>query len=129
MRKQNLNKPANIFRELSSLWHYDAACERVDVLAAELTSHIAGLTGSVCLGLIKTDATQKFFGLVYLLDSYGLILRQRYREQGDAVFIFLDKKTLPVLSEYEDAVVTERIPENPILTDKEYFDTALALAA
>jgi len=102
-----MNYPARIFRDLTSTWHQDAANERVDRLAAELAAQMADKKGSLCLGLVQKEAIATFHGLVFLLDSFGLMLRQRYREQGDGVFVFLDRKE-GVESEFAGAVVHER---------------------
>lgn len=102
-----MNHPALIFTTLSSAFQRDAASEIVDILAAELTAQVARASGPVCVGLIKREAVPRFFGLVFLLDQYGLILRKRYRQQGDGVFVFLEpKKEVP--SEFAGAVVREK---------------------
>ena len=102
-----VNQPARVFRDLTSAFQQDAAGERVDVLAAELASCVADARGSLCVGLIHKEVVPKLFGLVFLLDGYGLLLRQRYREQGDGVFVFLDRKNVAE-SEFAGAVVLER---------------------
>lgn len=102
-----MNYPARIFRDLTSTWHMDAASERVDRLAAELAACIADKKGSMCLGLVQKEALSSFHGLVFLLDSFGLMLRQRYREHGDGVFVFLDRKE-GCESEFAGNVVVER---------------------
>ena len=100
-----MNYPARIFRDLSSAWQRDAADERVDILAAELTSCVAA-QGTLCLGLIRAEAVPKFFGLVYLLDSCGILLRKRHRKEG-GVLVFAEVKQ-EVASEFAGAVVFER---------------------
>ena len=104
------NHPARVFRDLTSSFQQDAAGERVDILAAELASCVAEARGSLCLGLIHKETVPKLYGLVFLLDGYGLVLRQRYREQGDGVFVFLDRKG-DVRSEFADSVVHERFAD------------------
>lgn len=101
-----MNHPALLFRDLTSAWQQDAASERVEVLAAELAASVAAFAGSTCLGLIRPEAVPKFFGLVYFLDGYGLVLRKRYRTHADAVFVYLDKKT-PAIPQEHCGVVTE----------------------
>lgn len=115
-----MNYPARIFRDLASTWNRDAADERVDILASELASYAARTNTSLCLGLIAQDAVPKFYGLVYLLDTYGLMLRKRYRQNGDAVFVFVETKQAAHPHEYAGAVVNELAsPEtNPVLTVK-----------
>ena len=105
-----MNYPARVFRDLTSGFQADAAGERVDVLAAELAACMAEARGSLCLGLVHKETVPKMFGLVFLLDGYGLLLRQRYREQGDGVFVFLDRKK-PVQSEFVGNVVRERFAD------------------
>ena len=104
------NHPARVFRDLVSSWHQDAASDRVDVLAAELVSCVADAKDSLCLGLIEKAAVSRLYGLVFLLDGYGVLLRQRYREQGDGVFVFLDRKQA-CESEFAGAVVNEIVTE------------------
>ena len=103
-----MNYPARVFRDLSSTWQRDAASERVDLLAAELTSCVAA-EGPLCLGLIRAEAVPKFFGLVYLLDSCGVLLRKRHRKEG-GVLVFAEAKR-EVMSEFAGAVVYERTLE------------------
>lgn len=100
-----MNHPARIFRDLLSIWHYDCAAERVDSLAAELAAWAARVD-TICLGLLEKDAIAKVYGLTYLLDGYGFILRQRYRQKGDAVFVYLDRKQ-DTVSEFAGSYVTE----------------------
>lgn len=108
-----MNHPASLFRDLSSAWHLDAAGERVDALAAELAAH-AARAGTLCLGLIEPEAVPRFYGLVFLLDSYGLTLRKRYRQRGDAVFVFVEPKGSAAASEFAGAVVRECAVPAPV---------------
>jgi hypothetical protein len=87
-----VNHAAATFRTLLSAWHQDAADERVDALAAELAAAVAPSPAPLCLGLIHKEVVPRLFGLVFLLDGYGLLLRQRYRQQGDGVFVFLERR-------------------------------------
>ena len=105
-----MNYPVRVFRDLSSVWQQDAASDRVDLLAAELTSCVAA-QGTLCLGLIRAEAVPKFFGLVYFLDSYGILLRKRHRQEG-GVLVFAEVKQ-PVVSEFTGALVFERTLERP----------------
>ncbi|CAN5878692.1 hypothetical protein BH24DEI2_BH24DEI2_16920 [soil metagenome] len=99
-----------MFRDLTSSFQQDAAGERVDVLAAELASCVADAPGSLCLGLVHKETVPKLYGLVFLLNGYGLVLRQRYREQGDGVLVFLDRKG-DAVSEFAGSVVVERFAD------------------
>ena len=103
-----MNYPARIFRDLSSVWQRDASSERVDSLAAELTA-CAAAQGTLCLGLIQAEAVPQFFGLVYFLDTYGILLRKRHRKEG-GVLVFAEVKQAAA-SEFEGAVVVERTRE------------------
>lgn len=103
------NPAARVFRNLLGSWHRDAADERVDVLAAELAACVAAARGPLCLGLLRKDVVPRLFGLTFLLDGYGLLLRQRYRQQGDGVFVFLERKH-GCQHEYAGATVRERLP-------------------
>ena len=105
-----VNYPARVFRDLTGAFQQDAAGDRVDVLAAELASCVADARGSLCVGLVHKEVVPKLFGLVFLLDGYGLLLRQRYREQGDGVFVFLERKTAAE-SEFAGSVVVERFAD------------------
>ena len=115
-----MNYPARIFRDLSSTWQQDAAAERVDILAAELTARVAA-GGTLCLGLIHAESVPKFFGLVYLLDTYGILLRKRHRKEG-GVLVFAEVKQA-VESEFAGAAVFERTLERPetLSTNEEVF--------
>lgn len=104
-----MNHPAHVFRDLLGSWHRDSADERVDVLAAELAACVAAAPGALCLGLLRKDAVPKLFGLIFLLDGYGLLLRQRYRQQGDGVFVFAERKA-EVTSEFTGQVRETRQP-------------------
>ncbi len=103
-----MNYPACVFRDLSSAWHLDAASENVDILAAELAAQIAHTTKPLLLGLIKPEAVAKFYGLVFLLDSYGLLLRKRHREGSDGVYVYLERRPESAVSEFVGAVVLEK---------------------
>ena len=120
------NHPARVFRDLTSSFQQDAGGERVDALAAELASCVAAARGSLCLGLVYKETVPKLYGLVFLLDGYGLLLRQRYREQGDGVFVFLDRKG-DVASEFAGSVVVERVVERGV--PERFADVALPWAA
>lgn len=102
------NQTAQIFRNLFATWQQDAASPKVDALAAELTAQVA-VGGSVCVGLMQISSIPKLFGLIYFLDGYGLLLRQRYRDQRDGIFVYVDRKS-DVTSEFAGSVVRERIP-------------------
>lgn len=110
-----MNYPAAIFRTLNGAWHLDSADQRVDSLAAELAACVATSRGPLCLGLIHNEVVPSFFGLVYLLDHYGLVLRKRRRQDGRGVFVFIERKR-EVASEYVGATVSERSPERPAET-------------
>jgi hypothetical protein len=98
--------PSRLFRDLTSTWNHDASSERVDLLAAELASAVAAAGHSICVGLIQQEAVPKFYGLVFLLDSFGLVLRKRYRKAGDAVFVYVEAKQTTG-SEFAGAYVYE----------------------
>lgn len=100
------NYPARVFRALHGAWNQDASGERVDQLAAELAACAAACQGVICLGLVRKEAVPSFFGLVYLLDGYGLLLRKRYRSDGATAFVYLSvSEGAP--SEFAGTVVRE----------------------
>jgi hypothetical protein len=101
-----MNKTAQVFRDLLANWQHDAASPQIDTFAAELVAHVAK-HGSTCVGLMQTSSIPKLFGLIYFLDGYGLLLRQRYRDQRDGIFVYLDRKQ-DVVSEFAGSVVSER---------------------
>lgn len=107
-----MNHPVSTFRALSSAFQHDAASSTVDTLAAELAAQVGRESHALLLGLVRRDAVRKFYGLVYLLDGYGLTLRQRHRERGDGVFVYAERKAAAV-SEFEGAAVVERVTEIP----------------
>ena len=123
-----MNYPARIFRDLSSVWQRDAANGRVDSLAAELTACVAA-QGALCLGVIRAEAVPKYYGLVYLLDSYGILLRKRHRKEG-GVLVFAEVKQ-EVASEFAGAVVFERTlaPSEAAVTVSQSAERELAQAA
>jgi hypothetical protein len=102
------NQTAQLFRNLFATWQQDAASSKIDALAAELTAQVAK-DGSVCVGLMQVSSIPKLFGLIYFLDGYGLLLRQRYRDQRDGIFIYVDRKA-ETASEFAGSVVRERVP-------------------
>ena len=81
--------PAALFRALGAAWDSDSADMRCDQLAADLAAQVAA-DGPARVALLRKDAVPQLFGLVFFLDAYGLNLRQRYRQQGDGVFVFLE---------------------------------------
>lgn len=99
-----MNHPVSTFRALSSAFQHDAAGAEVDTLAADLAARVGSSRHPLCLGLVRKDAVRKFYGLVYLLDGYGLTLRQRHREGGEGVFVYAERKA-DVPSEFAGAVV------------------------
>lgn len=101
-----MNKTAQVFRDLLSNWQQDAASPQIDTFAAELVAHVAK-NGSTCVGLMHVSSIPKLFGLIYFLDGYGLLLRQRYRDQRDGIFVYIDRKQ-ETMSEFAGSVVNER---------------------
>ncbi len=102
-----MNYPARVFRDLLSSWHYNSSSPRIDILAAELTTEVVNARTSLCLGLMEKEALPKLFGLSYVLNDYGLILRQRYRKQNDGIFIFVDQKQ-NIHQEFKGNIVKEK---------------------
>ena len=102
-----MNYPVSTFRALSSAFHHDAASAEVDVLAADLAARVGSSRHPLLVGLVRKDAVRKFYGLVYLLDGYGVTLRQRHREGGEGVFVYAERQER-AQSEFIDAVVSER---------------------
>lgn len=101
-----MNRAARTFERLEQLWEIDAASSEVDILAAELAAQTAH--GRRLVDIRPKDTISKLFGLVFLLDTYGLILTQKYRDQRDGVYVWLELKK-PDVSEFEGAVVVERL--------------------
>lgn len=81
--------PAHLFWKLMYAWSRDCADMSADIYAADLAA-LVGREGRTCVALLKKDAVPSLFGLTFFLDGYGLALRQRYRQQGDGVFIWLE---------------------------------------
>lgn len=104
--KNPSNQAAKTFRNLLFIWQQDAASSQIDALAAELTAQVAK-DGSSCVGLMQVSSIPKLFGLIYFLDGYGLLLRQRYRDQRDGVFVYIDRKQ-DAVSEFAGSIVNER---------------------
>ena len=102
-----MNYPVSTFRALSSAFHHDAASAEVDVLAADLVARVGSSRHPLLVGLVRKEAVRKLYGLVYLLDGYGVTLRQRHREGGEGVFVYAERQE-PAQSEFVDAVVSER---------------------
>lgn len=107
MKGVGMNNAAMLFRDLLSTWQHDASSERVETLAAELSSCVANSDTSPCVALMNTQSIPSLFGLIYFLDGYGLLLHQRYRQQRDGVFIYIDRKN-EVPSEFTGNQVQER---------------------
>jgi hypothetical protein len=101
-----MNHPALLFRALSSAWQHDAASPQVDLLAADLAAAVGRSAHPLCVGLVRNEAIPKLYGLVYLLDGYGVTLRQRYRDGGGA-FVYAERRG-DIPSEFAGAVVLER---------------------
>ncbi len=102
-----MNHPVSTFRALSSAFQQDAAGAQVETLAADLAARVGSSRHPLCVGLIRKEAVRKFYGLVYLLDGYGLTLRQRHREGGEGVFVYAERKEAAP-SEFAGAVVYAR---------------------
>ncbi len=102
-----MNHPVSTFRALSSAFQQDAVSDEVDLLAADFAAQVGRGRHPLCVGLVHKEAVRKLYGLVYLLDGYGLTLRQRHREGGEGVFVYAERKA-EAFSEFADAVVSER---------------------
>lgn len=102
-----MNQPASVFRILDHAFQRDAASHEVDVLAAELASLVGACRGPLLLALLRKEAVPRTFGLVFLLDGYGLVLRHRYRRDGQSAFLFVERKP-EVASAFAGTVVHER---------------------
>lgn len=106
-RDPHRNDASALFRALAAAWASDAADHRVDVLASELAARVARAPGPLCLGLITRESVPRYYGLVFLLDGFGVCLRKRHRQDGRSVFVFAEPKgSAP--SEHAGAVVRER---------------------
>lgn len=103
-----MNHPARLLSQMLSTWHQDTTAPHLEALAAELTTEAVNTKGSLCVGLFKKDFQPRLFGLAYFLDSYGLIMRQRFRKQGDGFFVFIDLKPESKESEFKGNTVTEQ---------------------
>jgi hypothetical protein len=108
-----MNHPVSTFRALSSAFQQDAASFEVETLAADLAARVGSSRHPLCIGLVRKDAVRKFYGLVYLLDGYGLTLRQRHREGGEGVFVYAERKEAAP-SEFAGATVYVR--REPVYT-------------
>ena len=102
-----MNRPAHLFRTLAHAFNRDAADPAVDALAAELAACAARSGAPLLLGLLRPEAVPRYFNLVFVLDGYGLTLRQRYRRDGDAAWLYLEPKGRPV-SEFAGTAVRAR---------------------
>jgi hypothetical protein len=102
-----MNQPASTFRTLDQAFQRDAASSHVDALAAELASEVGASRGPLLLALLRKEAVPRTFGLVFLLDGYGLVLRHRYRRDGQSAFLFVERKQ-PAASAFAGSVVRER---------------------
>lgn len=122
-----MNHPVSTFRALSSAFQHDAAGSEVDLLAADLAARVGSSRHPLCVGLVHKDAVRKFYGLVYLLDGYGLTLRQRHREGGEGVFVYAERKEAAP-SEFAGAVVHAR-HETPAYETPAHEVAVLARAA
>lgn len=109
-KENRMTHPVSAFRALSSAFQHDALGADVDLYAAELAAQVGADPYPLLVGLIHKDAVRKFYGLVYLLDGYGLTLRQRHRAGGDGVFVYAERKA-DARSEFDGAVVTETVTE------------------
>ncbi len=107
-KENRMNQPVSTFRALSSAFQHDAMGTDVDLYAAELAAQVGADPYPLLVGLIDKEAVRKFYGLVYLLDGYGLTLRQRHRAGGDGVFVYAERKA-DAPSEFDGAVVTETV--------------------
>ena len=105
-----MNHAATVFRNLLFNWQHDASSQYIEVLAAELSALVASSNTSLCVGLMDTHSIPKLFGLIYFLDGYGLLLRQRYRQQRDGVFVYVDLK-IEAPNEFTGNYVQERTLE------------------
>lgn len=105
-----MNQPASIFRTLDQAFQRDAASHEVDALAADLAAHVGASSGPLLLALVRKEAVPRTFGLVFVLDGYGLVLRHRYRRDGLSAFLFVERKP-EAASAFEGTVVREhRVP-------------------
>lgn len=106
------NEAARLFRTLSHAFNRDAADHRVDALAADLAALVARSEAPLCLGLLRKEAVPRYYGLVFVLDAYGLVLRQRYRADGASAFVYVERKRAAA-SEFAGTVVRARRASPP----------------
>ena len=102
-----MNQPASTFRTLDQAFNREAASQQVDALAAELAAQVGASRGPLLLALLRKEAVPRTFGLVFLLDAYGLVLRHRYRRDGQSAFLFVERKP-EAASAFAGTVVRER---------------------
>lgn len=103
-----MNRAARTFEQLEQLFHVDASSPQVEVLAADLAAQAAH--GRRLIDIRPKTSVCKLYGLVFLLDGYGLILSQKYRKHDDQVYVWLELKRNNV-SEFAGAVVVEKSVE------------------
>jgi hypothetical protein len=81
---------AALFRQLASLWHYDAGSERVEQLTAELAMRLTATGGLACVSLMRLEAVRRLYGLACFLAIHGITLRRRTRKDRTASFIYAE---------------------------------------
>lgn len=106
-----LSNPASrTFRDLHRAFQQDAAAPQVGELAAKLSSEVAAIPFTVCVGNFEKSERVKILSLAYLLKPYGVTLRQRWLKHRQGWFFVYAEIERPT----EPAYVGVALPQVPV---------------
>ena len=113
------NRPAQLFRALHASFNVDPASGDTNIHAANLSAELAHHPKGAAVCLLEPTVIPRYFGVVCLLEFFGV--RVQKRVLGDGVMVFLGRCGEPEMPKWVDSrVMWERLPEDADATSSKH---------